>query len=59
MSVSFVTARRLLIAAAVIAVLAALAALALRQALGGDRVRAAVEARLSAMLGQPVSIGRA
>ena len=52
------TARRLLIAAAVMAVVAALAALALRQALGGDRLRAAVETRLSAMLGQPVSIGR-
>jgi uncharacterized protein involved in outer membrane biogenesis len=49
--------RRLLMLTAAIAVLAALAILGLRQALAGDRVRAIVEARLSAMLGQPVSVG--
>lgn len=50
--------RRLLIAAVVVAVLALAAVLVLRQFLDGGRVRAAVEARLSATLGQRVSIGR-
>lgn len=50
--------RRLLIALAVVAVLAALAAWALRQSLGGGRLHASLETRLSAMLGQSVSIER-
>ena len=50
--------RRLLIAASLVVVLAALAAFGLRQTLASARLRSAVEARLSATLGQPVSIGR-
>ena len=49
--------RRLLIATGVAMALAVLAALALRQTLASARLRSAVEARLSATLGQPVSIG--
>jgi uncharacterized protein involved in outer membrane biogenesis len=49
--------RRLLIFAAAIAVALTVAVLALRSSLVRDEVREAVEARLSATLGQPVSIG--
>ena len=50
--------RRLLIAAAVLAALAIVAVLLIWQFLDTASVRGAVEARLTATLGQPVSIGR-
>ena len=50
--------RRLLIAAAIVAVLAIVAIFALLESLGRGRLRGVVEARLSATFGQPVSIGR-
>jgi AsmA protein len=50
--------RRLLIVAATLAALALVAVLLIWQFLDTGSVRAAVEARLSATLGQPVSIGR-
>lgn len=50
--------RRLFIAAAAILILLAAAVFVLRQSLLQGEVRPAVEARLSATLGQPVSIGR-
>jgi AsmA protein len=50
--------RRLLIVLAVLSVLAVGALFALGQWLGRGHLRAAVEARLTATLGQPVSVGR-
>ncbi len=50
--------RRLLMSTTLVVALVALAALALPRMLASTRLRAAVEARLSATLGQPVSIGR-
>ena len=50
--------RRLLIVALALVVLSAVALFVVGQWLGGGQVRAAVEARLTATLGQPVSIGR-
>lgn len=50
--------RRLLKIVLVLAVLAAIGLLALWQVLRGGHARAEVEARLTATLGQPVSIGR-
>jgi uncharacterized protein involved in outer membrane biogenesis len=50
--------RRLLIAAAAVLILLAVVGFVLRQSLLQGELRPAVEARLSATLGQPVSIGR-
>jgi hypothetical protein len=50
--------RRLLLAAAVLGVVLLAAVLVLRQLLLGPELREAIEARLSATLGEPVSIGR-
>ena len=48
--------KRLLILLGVIAVLAALLAIAVRIALGGDRIKAAIESQATIALGQPVTI---
>ena len=48
--------KRLLILLGVIAVLAALLAVAVRIALGGDRIKAAIESQATIALGQPVTI---